>query len=125
MYIMEISLLWMQNAESKLNSSKLLFDKGFSSSIIDIIYFAMFSSIKALLLKRSIECKTHEGLLYLFKINYVDKGLFSRHLFKEFCRCKELKTSYFNLSQIGVPREVIWKYLNCARDFVDDSWELM
>ena len=43
----------------------MLFNKGYYSSIIDIIYMAMFSAVKALLLKKGIECKTHEGLIYL------------------------------------------------------------
>ena len=122
---MDFEILWMQKAENHLITAKLLFDKGFSSSIVDVVYMAMFSAIKALLLKRNIECKTHEGLLYLFKINYVDNNLFNRDLFRQFCLCKESKTRYFNLSHAKSSEFDVWEYLNYSRDFIDDAWELI
>ena len=121
---MEIEILWMKKAESHQKTAKLLFDKGFSSSIVDIVYMAMFSAIKALLLKRSIECRTHEGLLYLFKLNYIDNNLFSKKLFKQFCMCKELKTMYFN-SYENISEFIVWKYLNYSRDLIDYAWEMI
>lgn len=122
---MEMEQLWMKKAEKHLEAGKFLFDVIQSSSIIDISYMAMFSAVKALLIKRGIECKTHEGLLYLFKVNYVDSNLFSRFLFEKFCLCKELKTVYFNSYSDDLSKLVIWQYLNYSRDFLDDAWELI
>ena len=122
---MDLEILWMKKAENHLITAKLLFDEGFSASIVDIVYMAMFSAIKALLLKRNIECKTHEGLLFLFKINYVDNMLFSRDLFRQFCLCKESKTQYFNFSHANVSKLDVWEYINYSRDFIDCAWDLI
>ena len=125
MYIMEISHSWLKKAQRHLDTAELLFNKGFSASIADIVYMAMFSAAKALLVKKGIECSTHEGLIYLFKINYVDRGLFNRELFKQFCRSKELKTRYFNFAFDGITKEEVWEALNSSRDFIDHAGDLI
>ena len=122
---MEISQLWLKKAECHLDTAELLFNKGFSPSIADVVYMAMFSAAKALLVKKDIECSTHEGLIYLFKINYVDRGLFNRELFRQFCRSKELKTRYFNLAFNRITKDEVWQYLNSSRDFIDHAGDLI
>lgn len=91
---------WIKNAEYKLTAAELFFDNEFYGSAITTSYMLMFSAAKALLMFKNIDCKTHEGLIYLFKISYVDNETFPKKLFRAMCKNKELRTAYFNIAKI-------------------------
>ena len=62
----------------QLISSKTLFEAGQYRDSITLSYYAMYSSALALLLKKDISPKTHEGTLRQLAKEYVKTGLFSK-----------------------------------------------
>ena len=62
--------------KSQLISSKILFDGGQYRDSVTMSYYAMYSSALALLLKKDISPKTHEGTLRQLAKEYVKEGLF-------------------------------------------------
>lgn len=65
-------------AKEQLISSKILFEDGHYRDSITLSYYAMYSSALALLLKKNISPKTHEGVLRQLTKEYVKEGLFSK-----------------------------------------------
>lgn len=65
-------------AKEQLISSKILFEDGHYRDSITLSYYAMYSSALALLLKKNISPKTHEGVLRQLAKEYVKEGLFSK-----------------------------------------------
>ena len=63
---------WFKKADRHINVCGVCFEIGDYDYIVNSCFLAMFSVIKALLISKNLECKTHEGLIYLFKINFVD-----------------------------------------------------
>ena len=61
--------------KSQLISSKILFDGGQYRDSVTMSYYAMYSSALALLLKKDISPKTHEGTLRQLAKEYVKEGL--------------------------------------------------
>lgn len=116
---------WINKADDKLKVVELFFDREFYGSAITTSYMLMFSAAKALLLLKEINCSTHEGLIYLFKINYVDNGLFPKRLFKTMCKNKELRTAYLNFAKIDYDKCMAEEYLNYSREFLKTTKELL
>lgn len=116
---------WINKAENKLEIIELFFDKGLYDSVITTSYMLMFSAVKALLLLKNIDCKTHEGLIYLFKTTYVDTELFPKKLFKAMCKNKELKTDYYIIAQVYCNESEAEEYLNFSKDFLRTTKELI
>lgn len=67
---------WFRKAESHIDVCEIYFDMGDYPFIVNSCFLAMYSVIKALFVLKKIGCKTLEGLIYLFKIKYVDEGFF-------------------------------------------------
>ncbi len=67
--------------KSQLISSKMLFEGGQYRDSITMSYYAMYSSALALLLKKSISPKTHEGTLRQLAKEYVKTGLLSKETY--------------------------------------------
>jgi hypothetical protein len=65
-------------AKEQLISSKILFEDEHYRDSITLVYYAMYSSALALLLKKNISPKTHEGVLRQLAKEYVKEGLFSK-----------------------------------------------
>ena len=66
---------------SQLISSKMLFEGGQYRDSVTMSYYAMYSSALALLLKKSISPKTHEGTLRQLAKEYVKTGLLSKETY--------------------------------------------
>ena len=64
--------------KSQLISSKMLFECGQYRDSVTMSYYAMYSSALALLLKKGISPKTHEGTLRQLAKEYVKTGLLSK-----------------------------------------------
>jgi uncharacterized protein (UPF0332 family) len=113
---------WFKKAESHIDVCDICFEIEDYDYIINSCFLAMFSVIKALLISKNVECKTHEGLIFLFKINFVDNGLFDRELFKFYCKTKELNTEFFRLNLDIFNEELAHKVFIKTLIFVDYSY---
>ena len=112
---------WFRKAERHMDACDICFELEDYSFIINSCFLAMYSVIKALLVLKNAECKTLEGLIYLFKIDYVDEGLFDEDLFRFFCKTKELNTEFFRLNFDFFNEEMALEVFNQTRVFIDYS----
>ena len=112
---------WFKKADSHLDVCDICFEIEDYDYIVISCFLAMFSVIKALLISKNIECKTHEGLIYLFKINFVDTDLFDRELFRFYCKTKELHTEFFRVNLDIFTEELAREVFEKTVTFVDYS----
>ena len=77
--------------KSQLISSKLLFESGQYRDSVTLSYYAMYSSALALLLKKGISPKTHEGTLRQLAKEYVKEGLISKESYGYFYDARETR----------------------------------
>lgn len=86
----EIKIL-IEDAYDNLESSILLYKNGKFRNSIALSYYTMFLAAKALLIKKSIYPKTHNGTLHKFIEEYVHKDHFDSELAKNFLRTQNLR----------------------------------
>ena len=82
--------------KSQLISRRILFDNGQYRDSITLSYYAMYSSALALLLKKDISPKTHDGTLRQLGKEYVKEGLLSRESYRYIYDARSIrnKSSY-------------------------------
>jgi hypothetical protein len=82
----------IDRAESALASSDLLSGHGHVNDAISRLYYCLLYHIRAILLTKGLEPKSHEGALRLFSLHFVKTGAFepaAAHLFSRLMKYRE------------------------------------
>lgn len=82
----------IKRAEEAMRVSNLLFDNGFFNDAVSKLYYFLLYNIRALLLTKGLEPKSHEGALRLFGLHFVKRGLLKpkdSHIFSKLMKYRE------------------------------------
>ena len=82
----------VDRAYEAMKVSDLLLENGFVKDAVSKLYDAFLYTIRALLLTKGIEPKSHEGALRLFSLHFVKKGTFEAkdsHIFSKLMKYRE------------------------------------
>ncbi len=82
----------MDRAIQTMEAATLLFDNGFFNDAISRLYYFLLYNIRALLLTKGLEPKSHEGALRLFSLHFVKEGIFEptdSHIFSRLMKYRE------------------------------------
>ena len=103
----------------------MLFKGGQYRDSITLAYFSMHSSARALLLKKNISPKTHEGTLRQLAKEYVKEGLFSKENYNylDYARTIRNKSSY--AYGIVFSEELAQEIISYAEKFLDEVEQLL
>lgn len=111
--------------KSQLISSKILFEEEQYRNSITLSYYAMYSSARALLLKKGFSPKTHDGTLRLLAKEYVKNGMFSRESYGVLYDAREIR----NDSSYGYSKtfseEDARELISGAEKFIDEVETLL
>ncbi len=66
----------MEKASKTLSEAELLFNGGFIAGAVSRLYYFLLHSVRALLLTKGLEPKSHEGVLRVFSLHFVKEGIF-------------------------------------------------
>jgi len=109
-----------ENIQEELNRSQrtlaeanLLFNNGYLHGAMSRLYYYLLYAVRALLLGKGLEPKSHEGALRLFAREFVKKGAFapgSSHIFSRLMKYRE--EADYNPSYSFVPQD----YLDMRRE---------
>ena len=108
-----------------LESSKLLLEAGKYRNSITLSYYAMFSIARALLLKKGLVPKKHDGVIALLGEKYVLEEGFDKDLASRFSRARTIRedASYasYDYFDLEAAKENIWlaeEFISEARKFL-------
>lgn len=79
-------------AGESMRAADLLFDNGFVRDAVAKLYYSLLYMIRAILLTKGLEPKSHEGALRLFGLHFVKKGVFEAkdsHLFSKLMKYRQ------------------------------------
>ena len=79
-------------AGEAMGAADLLFERGFLNDAVSRLYYFVLYHIRALLLSKGLEPKSHEGALRLFALHFVKEGLFEAkvsHVFSKLMKYRE------------------------------------
>lgn len=82
----------LQRASQALQAADLLFEKGLLNDAVSRLYYFLLHTIRALLLTKGLEPKSHEGALRTFGLHFVKEGIFAAkdsHVFSKMMKFRE------------------------------------
>lgn len=82
----------VDRAKDAIRAADLLFVNGFVRDSVSKLYYALLYNIRALLLTKGLEPKSHEGALRLFGLHFVKPGVFEAkdsHLLSKMMKFRE------------------------------------
>jgi uncharacterized protein (UPF0332 family) len=82
----------LERAVKAMGAASLLFDNGFVSDAISRLYYSLLHQIRALLLTKGLEPRSHQGALRLFTHHFVKEGAFQpadSHIFSRLMKYRE------------------------------------
>lgn len=82
----------IERANEARKAAELLFSNDFIKDAVSKLYYFLLYSIRALLLTKGVEPKSHEGALRLFGLHFVKEGPFipqDSHIFSKLMKFRE------------------------------------
>jgi len=82
----------MERADKAMAAARLLFDNNFLSDAVSKLYYSLLYTIRALLLTKGLEPKSHEGVLRLLGLHFIKQGIFeakASHIFAKLMKYRE------------------------------------
>jgi uncharacterized protein (UPF0332 family) len=82
----------IERATEARKVAELLFSNDFIKDAVSKLYYFLLYSIRALLLTKGLEPKSHEGALRLFGLHFVKEGIFisqDSHVFSKLMKFRE------------------------------------
>jgi len=107
--------------KEELTASKLLRDNGHYRVAMIRVYYVMFHCVRALLMIKNIKTKTHTGLIFKFKENFIltnelnDK--FGKYLFDSFRYRQEYDYGSYN----EIDFQLCLEFVNIAEEFLNET----
>ena len=82
----------LNRTESALGSARLLLDRGYLSDAVSRLYYYLLFHVRALLLTKGFEPRSHEAALRLYSLHFIKEGPLptsASHLFSRFMKYRE------------------------------------
>lgn len=82
----------IQRAHESMKAAELLFANGFTKDAVAKLYYPLLYTVRAMLLTKALEPKSHEGALRLFSMHFVKQGVFEAkdsHVFSKLMKYRE------------------------------------
>ena len=82
----------IKRAKETMRAANLLFENSFVNDAISKLYYFLLYNVRALLLTKGLEPKSHEGALRLLGLHFVKKGIFNprdSHIFSKLMKFRE------------------------------------
>lgn len=118
----------MQRADKAFRAAELLYENGLITDAVSKLYYYLLYHIRALMLSKGLEPRSHEGLLRLFGLYFVKTELFSpndSHTFSKMMKYREeadYNPSYtFTSRDYDEFREEVLGVSNRIKQYLKDS----
>ncbi|MBT9131353.1 MAG: hypothetical protein DDT42_01413 [candidate division WS2 bacterium] len=106
----------LDKASKNLLEADLLFSNGFIDGAVSRLYYSLLHNVRALLITKGLEPKSHEGVLRVFSLHFIKEGIFepkASHVFAKLMKYRE--EADYNPSYIFI-REDFIEYRKEAED---------
>jgi uncharacterized protein (UPF0332 family) len=98
----------IDHADESMKAADLLFSNGFIRDAVARLYYSLLYTVRAMLLTKGLEPKSHEGALRLFGLHFVKQGLFEpedSHVFSRLMKYRQ--EADYNPSYLFRPEDFI------------------
>ncbi|RJR32486.1 MAG: HEPN domain-containing protein [Desulfobacteraceae bacterium] len=82
----------IERAKESMEAAELLFKNGFTRDAVAKLYYSLLYTVRAVLLTKGLEPKSHEGALRLFSMHFVKEGVLEAkdsHVFSKLMKYRQ------------------------------------
>ena len=82
----------LEKSSEIMQEAELLYNNGFINGAVSRLYYSSLHTVRALLLSKGLEPKSHEGTLRLLGLHFIKKGVFETkysHIFSRLMKYRE------------------------------------
>jgi uncharacterized protein (UPF0332 family) len=82
----------INHANESMRAADLLFNNGFIRDAVSKLYYSLLYMVRAMLLTKGLEPRSHEGALRLFGLHFVKQGIFETrdsHVFSRLMKYRQ------------------------------------
>ena len=82
----------IDHAKESMKAADLLFNNGFIRDAVAKLYYSLLYMVRAILLTKGLEPRSHEGALRLFGLHFVKQGIFEAkdsHVFSRLMKYRQ------------------------------------
>lgn len=105
--------------EKAYREAELLLEKELYEGTTSRLYYAAFHLAQAVLLTEGLEPKTHKGVLFLFRKNFVEKGHFNPRFSQILARAEKYREEADYRHDMTFTRELAEQDSKEVREFMD------
>ena len=98
----------IERANESMKAADLLSKHGFTADAVARLYYSLLYTVRAVLLTKGLEPKSHEGALRLFALHFVREGTFEpedSHVFSRMMKYRQ--EADYNPSYMFTPEDFI------------------
>ncbi len=106
---------------TKLESCKILYKNGKYSDSTSLAYYSMFLMAKALLKKKEVDAKTHEGTINLFNLKYVHEDNFDKKIYAYFASAQSKREDADYNAIDYITQEITEDLISQAEEFLREA----
>ena len=110
-----------EKSYDKLTSSKTLYEIGNYSDSASLAYYSMFLMAKALLQKKGLSAKTHNGLISLFSLKYVFEENFSHKIYAYLAAGQSVREEADYSTSDYINQEIAEDLISQAEEFLGEA----
>jgi len=81
----------IKSSLEKIDSAKILFEKGNYKDSVSRSYYAMFTAARAILATKNLDSAKHSGIISLFNQNFVKTGIIEKQMSKILAEAKDMR----------------------------------
>lgn len=112
-------VLQMEKAKTFLKQADEMYEMKYWDIASNRYYYACFHAVQALLINSGLSCKTHDGLIACFGLNYVKTGKVSTRLGSFLARMEQLRQKGDYNCIYSISKDEIATIKAPARELID------
>ena len=107
------------NAKEKIRAAELLYEQGSFKDSINRSYYAMFSTMRAILALDGVDFSKHAGVISYFQREYIKTGKFDKKYSKFISIAFQIRSNCDYADFFVVKKEDAQEQLNNAKEFLE------
>lgn len=108
----------LNKSKETLKDAKIVFEAGSLFSSVNRLYYAMFYSVTALLLKKGLSSPKHSGIMALFNVNYIKTGIIQKEYGRFYSRLYEFRQKGDYIDFVEFERTKVKDWIKQAASFI-------
>lgn len=109
----------LDNAKEKIRAAELLYEQGSFKDSINRSYYAMFSTMRAILALDGVDFSKHAGVISYFQREYIKTGKFDKKYSKFISMAFQIRSNCDYADFFVVNKEDAQEQLNNAKGFLE------